>query len=137
MKSVSIGYTRVFIAAYVCFLLFVGYLVVSQADAQSQTVGPVGGTSSAAPQFSVIAGVNVREHSDGYVEMWGSANGSTTITFPFDMADTSYDVQITVTEPSADRIVQVNVKSIDQITSRGHAGTAAAFGWTVRGFKAE
>ncbi len=103
---------------------------------ETVAIGPVGSDSSASPvTISVVNGINIREHSDGYVEMWGSAAGSATVSLPFTMASDDYDIHITAISGTVDRTVQISSTRNNQFISRGHGGTAVAFRWSIRGYR--
>jgi len=89
-----------------------------------------------APVHSVVNGVQIREHSDGYIEMWGSGNGSQLVNLPITMANLTYNLHIDAVHPTLDRTVQVASRAVDSFTSRGQGGTNVSFLWSVRGYRA-
>ena len=89
---------------------------------------------------SVINGINIREHSDGYIEMWGTDTtgglNSRVITFPngITMLDTSYKAHCNVENATANRFVQIGSRTTTTLTLRPH-NTASDIIWSVEGYR--
>jgi len=89
---------------------------------------------------SVVNGINIREHSDGYVEMWGTDTtgglNSRVITFPngITMSDTSYKAHCNVDNATANRFVQIGSRGTTTLTLRPH-NTASDIIWSVEGYR--
>jgi len=90
---------------------------------------------------TVVNGITIREHSDGYIEMWGTDTTggltSRTISFPssITMEDTNYAAHCNIDNPSANRFVQVGSRSTTSFVIKPH-NTASDVIWSVRGYRA-
>lgn len=88
----------------------------------------------------VVDGINIREHSDGYIEMWGTDTtiglNSRVITFPngIIMSDTSYKAHCNVDNATVNRFVQIGSRGTTTLTLRPH-NTNSNIIWSVEGYR--
>ena len=77
------------------------------------------------------SGIHIYEYSDGHVKMWGETSASS-VALPIEMADTSYDAQVTV-HSGAYREVHISSVTTTGISFARNGGTAALARWSVEG----
>ena len=93
------------------------------------------------PTKTVINGITIREHADGYVEMWGRDTGATStgadriIPLPVTMENDMYDAMCVVINATADRQASISSQTTTELRLNPNA-TASDINWSVRGYKA-
>jgi len=110
-----------------------------QFDITNARIVPADANNAITITNSVVNGINIREYSDGFVEMWQLVNvdGVDSINLPITMLDIdACNIQITVQNDTTERTVQIGQNSTNSVLDIARIGnTDANFRWSVSGFK--
>ena len=101
---------------------------------------PVVQSATDQPTRTVVNGITIREHADGYIEMSGTdSTGALTlriITFPngITMEDANYEAHCNIENASANRFAQISSRTTTTLVLRPH-NTASNIIWSVKGYR--
>ena len=102
---------------------------------------PVVQSATDQPTRTVVNGITIREHADGYIEMSGTdSTGALTlriITFPngITMENANYEAHCNIENASANRFAQISSRTTTTLVLRPH-NTASNIIWSVKGYRA-